>query len=201
MNAAFVRVRNHLVTGFIFVMPVLIALAVIMKFWDHLLKIGAAMSKLLSVGELLGPSGDAVMAVVFSLLVCAAAGYLVRVSFLKRVSERVDAQLNGMFPGYRQLRTQTTKRIGVAAEEEEPRFEACLIKVQELWQPGYVIEQNPDGTVTVFVPQAPAGAQGQLYVALPGQLRRLGFDSVALGSHLRRYGKGMLTTQVGVALQ
>jgi hypothetical protein len=44
MPATFARLRNHIITGFIFVMPVLITVAVIMKFWIHLLKIGGKCS-------------------------------------------------------------------------------------------------------------------------------------------------------------
>jgi uncharacterized membrane protein len=195
MPATLARLRNHIITGFIFVMPVLITVAVIMKFWNHLLKIGGKFSKLLMVDTVLGPSGDAVMAVVLFLLVCVVAGYLVRISFLKRVSERIDQQLESMIPGYSQLRSETKKKIGVDAEKE-PVFEACLVKVHELWQPGYVIEQNPDGTQTVFVPQAPALGRGQVYVARPEQLKRLGMDSAALNTRLNHLGKGMIKAPV-----
>jgi uncharacterized membrane protein len=195
MPATFARLRNHVITGFIFVMPVLITVAVIMKFWNHLLKIGGTCSKLLRVDTVLGPSGDAVMAVVLFLLICVVAGYLVRISFLKRVSERIDQQLESLIPGYGQLRSETKKKIGVDAEKE-PVFEACLVKVHELWQPGYVIEQNPDGTQTVFVPQAPALGRGQVYVAHPGQLKKLGMDSTALNTRLNQLGKGMMKAPI-----
>jgi uncharacterized membrane protein len=178
------------VTGFIFIMPVLITLAVIARFWNHLLAIGAKCSKLLRIDTVLGPSGDAVMAVVLFLLVCVAAGYLVRISFLKRMSDRIDQRLNDLIPGYGQLRAETRKKIGAA--EREATFPACLVKVQELWEPGYVIEENLDGTRTVFVPQAPAFASGQVYVVHPGQLKVLDIDSAALNAHLRQLGKGML---------
>lgn len=187
------RLRNHVVTGFIFIMPVLITLAVIGKFWNHLLKLGARVSKLLRVDTVLGPSGDAVMAVLLLLLICVAAGYLVRISFLKRVSERIDQQLNNLIPGYSQLRSETRKKIGAEEARQEPVFDACLVKVQDLWEPGYVIDRNPDGTLTVFVPQAPSIAHGHVYVAHPGQLKMLGIDSAALNARLRELGKGILT--------
>src|SRR5215831_15384484 len=47
MHAAWIRLRSHIVTGFIFIMPVLITLAVLMKFWNHLLKVGSRLAKLL----------------------------------------------------------------------------------------------------------------------------------------------------------
>jgi uncharacterized membrane protein len=190
--AAFARLRNHIITGFIFILPVLITLIVIMRFWNHLLVLGGRSSKLLHVHTVLGPSGDAVMAIVILLLICVAAGYLVRVSFLKRVSERIDQQLNTLVPGYSQLRSETRKKVGVDAQQQAPVFDACLVKVEELWEPGYIIDRNFDGTFTVFVPQAPTTAYGHVYVAHPSQLKMLGIDSVALNERLKQLGKGVI---------
>jgi uncharacterized membrane protein len=192
MRAMLTRLRIHIVTGFIFIMPVLITIAVLAKFWGKLLKVGGTISGLLRVDTVFGPSGDAVIAVLFFLFVCVVAGFLIRISFMKRVSERIDRRLNDLIPGYSQLRSQTTKKVGLE-EDEEPLFEACLVKVQELSRPGYIIEQNPDGTQTVFVPQAPTFTTGQVYVVDPGRIRKLDIDSAALNAHLKRLGKGIIS--------
>ena len=189
MPAIVTRLRNHIITGFIFIMPVLISLAVLMKFWTHLLNIGGRVSRLLRVDTVLGPSGDAVMAVLVFLLICIVAGFLIRISFLRRISERIDEKLNEMVPGYSQIRSEATKKIG--ARDEELLFDACLVKVLDLWQPGYIVEQNDDGTQTVFVPQAPAFTAGQVYVVDPGRIKRLDIDSTTLNEHLKRLGRGI----------
>ena len=36
MGRTYGRVRNHIVTGFLFIMPVLICVAVLSRFWKHL---------------------------------------------------------------------------------------------------------------------------------------------------------------------
>jgi len=105
MPKTYQRVRNHVVSGFLFVMPVLICLAVISRFWKHLLRVGGLLSRGLRIDTALGPSGDAVMACVFFVFVCGVAGLLVRISFLKRLGERIDERLSRMVPGYAQLRS------------------------------------------------------------------------------------------------
>jgi hypothetical protein len=145
-----------------------------MKFWNQLLGVGKRATRLLRVDTVLGPSGDAVVAVLLFLFICVVAGYLVRISFLKRGSERIDRRLETLVPGYSQFRSETRKKIGVAAEQQEPSFDACLVRIQELWEPGYVIERNGDGTLTVFVPQAPNPSQGRVYVTDPTRVRMLG---------------------------
>jgi uncharacterized membrane protein len=192
MRAFFSRLRKLIVTGFIFIMPVLISLAVLARFWKHILKVGSLLSRLLRIDTVFGPSGDAVVAVLFFLCVCLLAGLLIRVSFLRRASERMDHKLNDWIPGYGQLRSETTKKLGVE-KTEEPLFDACLVKMQELWEPGYIIEQNPDGTDTVFVPQAPAFTNGQVYVVDPSRIRKLNITSAALNAHLNKLGKGIMS--------
>ena len=185
------RLRNRIVSGFIFIMPVLITVLVLGQFWKRLLKIGSALSKMLRIDTVLGPSGDAVAAVLFFVVVCLVAGYLTRISFLRTVSERIDEQLNHLIPGYGQVRNEATKKVGLG-KGEEPRYDTCLVKVGELWQPGYVVESNVDATHTVFVPRAPLAAVGQVYVVEPGRMRRLDLDSAALDARLKALGKGVL---------
>jgi uncharacterized membrane protein len=192
MHTIFTRLRNVIVTGFVFIMPVLITVAVLMRFEKHLLKVGGGLNKLLRIDTVLGPSGDAVMAVVFALSICIVAGVLVRISFLKRLSERMDRKLNELIPGYSQIRSKATKTVGVG-KDEAPLFDACLVKVQELSQPGYIIEENPDGTDTVFVPQAPAFTTGQVYVVDPSRIKKLDINSAALNADLKRLGRGLMS--------
>jgi uncharacterized membrane protein len=192
MRAIFTRLRNLVVTGFIFIMPVLITVVVLARFWKHLLKVGGGVSKLLRIDTVLGASGDAVIAIVFFLSVCLVAGLLIRISFLRRVSERVDRRLNELIPGYSQIRAEATKKVGLN-KDDEPHFDACLVKAQELSQPGYIIEQNRDGTRTVFVPQAPTFATGQVYVVEPSRIEKLDIDSAALNAHLKKLGKGIVS--------
>src|SRR5262249_5523152 len=117
--------------------------------------------------------------------------FLIRISFLRRMSERVDQRLNDLIPGYGAIRSQTTKKIGVDAEKKL-LFDACLVRVQDLWQPGYIIERNPDGSQTVFVPVARAFATGNVYVVESDRIKELGMDSDALNARLKMLGKGIL---------
>src|SRR5262245_2059466 len=194
MHAAWIRLRSHIVTGFIFIMPVLITLAVLMKFWNHLLKVGSRLAKLLHMNTVFGPPGDAVMAVLVFLFICIVAGFLIRFSFLKKMSERTDRQLNALIPGYGQLRSEGRRTLGGAeGQRKRPSFDACLVKVQDLWQPRYLTERNGDDTWTVFVPEVPALTAGHVYVAGSARIRKLEIDSTVLDGYLKILGKGLLS--------
>jgi hypothetical protein len=89
-----------------------------------MLQAGNKISKLIRIDTLLGPSGDAVIAVILFLLLCIIAGFLVKMTVFKRMSDWLDDKLAGFIPGYNDLRKDTEKKIGVATEEEV--FETCL---------------------------------------------------------------------------
>src|SRR6185369_10173308 len=55
MRETWLRLRQHLITGFLFIMPVLITLAVLGRFWKDMLRIGGVCSRLLRVDTILGP--------------------------------------------------------------------------------------------------------------------------------------------------
>src|SRR6476620_6802524 len=113
MPKTYQRVRNHVVSGFLFIMPVLICLAVISRFWKHLLRVGGLLSRGLRIDTALDPSGDAVMTCVFFLSVCGVAGFLVHIAFGKRFGVRMDGRLGRFVPGYTQLRAEARKKVGV----------------------------------------------------------------------------------------
>jgi len=100
MKSIFLKLRNHIITGFIFVMPVLVILAVIGKFWNDLLKMGAKVSKIIPLQTFIGASADAVLAFILFLLICIIAGFLIRISFLKNFSDNIDGKLAQIIPGY-----------------------------------------------------------------------------------------------------
>ena len=189
MKSMYKVIRNHIITGFIFLMPVLITFAVIGKFWNSLLKMGGKVSKIIRVDTLLGPSGDAIIAFILLLLLCVIAGFLVKMSVFKSMSDWLDNKLAGFIPGYNDLRKQTEVKIGKGSEEEV--FDTCLVQEEEHWKPAYLIDVADNGDATVFIPTAPTFNTGQVVVAAAGSYKKLKIDSKALNAYLKKLGKGL----------
>jgi uncharacterized membrane protein len=189
MRSTYKIIRNHIITGFIFLMPVLITIAVISKFWATLLKAGNKVSRLIHVHTLLGPNGDAIIALILFIILCIAAGFLVKMTIFKRMSDWLDDKLSGFIPGYSNIKKDTEKRIGHAPQEEV--FDTCLIRMHDQWMPAYLINLSENGDATVFVPTAPAYTTGQVMVTPPGYYKKLGFDSTKLNEYLKKRGKGL----------
>ncbi len=189
MKSTYHSIRRHIITGFIFIMPILITLAVVGKFWGNLMKIGAKVSKLIRIDTMLGNSGDAVMAILVFLFFCILAGFLVRLPAFKRISDWLDEKLSSFIPGYTDIKKQTVTKVGMGPQEEV--FRTCLVKIQDYWQPAYIVDEKEDGSITAFVPQAPTFTAGNVIVVDAGQFKMLKVDSKTLNGYLKRLGKGL----------
>jgi uncharacterized membrane protein len=170
-------------------MPVLITIAVLGKFWAKLLQIGNKVSGFLRIHTLLGTTGDAIIAVILLLLFCVLAGFLVKLSVFKRMSDWLDERLARFIPGYNDLRKETEKNIGMGPKEEV--FETCLVRTQEYWTPAYLIDVADNGNATVFIPLAPTFKTGQVAIFPADSYKKLEIDSKALNQYLVKFGKGI----------
>lgn len=182
-------IRNHIITGFIFLLPVLVSIVVIGKFWGKLLQAGNKVSKLIRVDTLLGPKGDAIVAVILFLLLCIAAGFLVKLTVFKKLSDWLDDKLASFIPGYNDLRKETEIKIGRGPQEEV--FETCLIHTEDQWKPAYLIDVAENGDATVFIPIAPTFNTGQVAIIPAGCYKKLKINSQMLNTYLKKLGKGI----------
>jgi len=180
--------RHHIITGFIFIMPVLITLAVLGKFWGKFLALGGKVSRMFRMDTLFGPAGDAVIAVILFLLLCVVAGFLVKMSMFKRMSDWLDDKLADFIPGYNDVKKQTEDKIGTSKKSV---FETCLVQTPEHWKPAYLIDVDPSGNATVFIPAAPSFKTGQVAVVPASHYKKLKIDSNVLNSYLGALGKGL----------
>lgn len=191
MKRFFKVVRNHVITGFIFLMPVLITIAVLSKFWNKLLVLGNKVSKFIRVDTILGKNGDAIIAVLLLLIFCVIAGFLVKMSIFKRMSDWLDDKLSLFIPGYSDLRKETEGKIGVDHHEKEEVFDTCLVFSNGHSKPAYLIDVAQSGEATVYIPAAPTFTSGQVEIVPAGSYRKLSIDSSTLNAYLKKFGKGI----------
>lgn len=194
MRSVYRIIRRHIITGFIFLMPVFVAVALINKFWDKIIAVAGKVSKLLFIDVLLGPGGNVVVALVLLFLLCLIAGFLVRLTFFKRMSDSIDRKLAGFIPGYTDLKKEAHKKIGVAPDEKEAVFETCLVQTQNYWKPAYLIDVAENGDTTVFFPAAPTFETGQVAIVSKDCCKKLTIDSQTLNTCLKQLGKGLIIT-------
>jgi uncharacterized membrane protein len=187
MKTALKQIRNHIVTGFIFVLPTLVIVFVISKYWKYLVSFGGKLSKFIFLDTILGPIGDAIL---FLLLICVVAGFLVKLTVFKTLSNKIDEWLGTIIPSYSTLKGDALKTLA-SESDEEVVYQTCLVRMGVLWQPAYLIDSKEDGSIVAFVPNVPDVNTGQVLLAGANEWKPSSLDSLALNSILKKLGKGL----------
>jgi hypothetical protein len=187
MKSALKQIRNHIVTGFIFVLPTLVIVFVISKYWKYLVSFGGKLSKVIFLDTVLGPIGDAIL---FLLLICVVAGFLVKLTVFKSLSDKIDEWLGSMIPSYSTLKGDALKTLGTESDGATV-YQTCLVRMGVLWQPAYLIDSKEDGSIVAFVPNVPEVNTGRVMLAGANDWKPSSLDSLALNGILKKLGKGL----------
>lgn len=71
-------------------------------------------------------------------------------------------------------------------------YTSALIRWQEYWQPGYIIEQDPEGNCVVFLPDIPETNKGHVVLARHDQVRIVpSITANQLDASLKKMGRGL----------
>ena len=82
MKAFFSKVRNVLVAGFLFLLPVYVVLIIISKAWTSLSSIGTKVAAMFGMKSILGVGGSTVFSGLLLIIIWIACGLLVNFSHL-----------------------------------------------------------------------------------------------------------------------
>ena len=79
---------------------------------------------------------------------------------------------------------------GVAGLDTNKKLASALIRFDDNWMLGFVIEQHADALVTVYVPSAPTPAVGSIYFMTPDRVVPLDMPVMPTVSCVMRLGVG-----------
>lgn len=191
------QVKENCISGAALLIPLYIFFEVLKRVWGFFQKYGEKVAHLLGLDVIFGKIATDILGGVILLILLYLSGYLVRLAYLKRFSDWLDGKLMVFIPGYEKNKkiaeANLLKKKGGAIPTPVPQNPPILLKHGEYWQPAYLIEENPDGKVVVFVPNAPAKDHGQIYVVDSSFIQKLPDTTTAnLDASVKSLGKGIL---------
>ena len=139
--------------------------------------------------SILGVGGASVFSGLLIVAIWLATGMLVRYSFLGAVSKAAESQLSKYIPNYDSYKAKAEEKL-----QHKVRilpYTSALIRREECWQPGYIVEQDQEGNCVLFLPDIPETTKGHVLLARQDQIRIL--ESVPanqLDALLKKTGKG-----------
>lgn len=159
-------IKTNITYGLIVLVPVAIIVLLLAKIVEVLEAVGQP----LGLQSVLGTAVAIVVGVLLLLALCFLVGALVRSRRTGISFERIEAVLLSKIPGYEVL-----GNVLKGFADDQNRFPPVLVN---LYGPGaavfgMIMDENEDGTLTVFIPASPALTVGAVHVVAPDRVTRL----------------------------
>ena len=192
MKAFLVKLRDITISGILALLPLYVFLLVISKAWKSLSSIGAGTARLLGMKSILGVGGATVFSGLLIIVIWIATGLLVRFSFLGAVSKAAERQLSKYVPDYDNYKAKAEEKL--QNKVKILPYASALVRWEDYWQPGYIVEQDEGGNCVVFLPEIPETNKGHVLLVRQDQVRIVeSMTANQLDASLKKIGKGLLS--------
>jgi len=189
MNIYFQKIKQNCISGLLFLLPVLIVLVLIQKVFGIFAKFGKDISKIFGLDGILGPNAANFVGALILLVFVYICGYLVRLTFLKRLSDGIDEKLKEIIPGYEKHKETAKSQL-----IKKPKIETdvpVLVQFEDYKRPGFLIEQDDMGNAVVAI-ESNSGSR-EIFIFPIQKVQFLKETSLsALKGTIKSSGKGLL---------
>jgi uncharacterized membrane protein len=182
-------VKTTVLGGAIFLLPIAATLVIIVKAGKMAVDAATPLAEKLPF-----PKGEAVLAVyvigaIALALVSFAAGVFAR-SLSTKISTAsfLEDRILNRFPPYVAIRKQTDRLAGI---ERDENLKPVLVRVQNGWQIGFLVDAFSDGHVAVFIPGAPDPSSGVVQILSSDNVTPINISQGDVIACLEQTGRGL----------
>ena len=181
------KVKSVFRTNVIYGVLVLVPLAVIVLLLAEIVEIIENLAEPLELQSATSVISAIIIALLLVLLICFIVGAIVRTRLGRWSFERFERKVLFQIPGFKII---SNALKGFA--EERTAYRAALV---QLYGPGtgvlgFVMEENHNGSLTVFVPSVPTLTVGSLHVVDPERVTMLEAGSMDVTNCISQWGVG-----------
>jgi len=186
-----------IIGGALFLLPLILLLVLL----GHALRLAAQvvqpLSDKLNLDHAAGIWAATILAVLLLIVVSFAAGIVARTPLGRRSSKWFENSLLGGLPQYRMMKSVAE---GFAQIESASSLLPALVRIDDGWQIGYMLERLENDWVAVFLPQAPTPMSGTVMYLPAGRVRSLDITMIQAMTIVKNIGSGSSTLLRGVDL-
>ena len=197
MKKMLTNLRDTLSAGLLFLLPLLIVIVLLTKGINLLSGLSTKLAAMFGLKSMMGLSGGTIMSGLLLIAICLLCGYLMRISFVKRINNYADQKLEKHIPGYSVYRQMARSKIE-KKEEVLPYKHAAWIQLEEkVFEPAFVMEEIPGNSYVVFIPLGGNAKEGKLAVFPTERVHLIpGMDVKVFQSIISGQGKGIGSVQI-----
>ena len=179
--------KATVIGGVLFLLPLMLVVVLIGHALRLAGKVAKPVSEFLTLDRLVGPAGEIAFAVLLLVVICAAAGLVVRTRTGKNVMRWSENSILGGLPQYQMVKSMAQ---GLAQVEQAEGISPALVNIEDAWQMGYVLEPLENGWTAVFLPQSPTPMSGNIMYLPTERVRPLEITMAQAMSVVKRMGIG-----------
>ena len=187
MKKSIRMLRATIVGGVLFLAPFVVLLIILGKALEVIRAVIAPLAERIPIESAIGLETPSILAVVILILVCFLAGLFAKTAPAKKLVGWLESALLSNLPGYSFM-----KSLGEEATGATPArgHEAVLVRFDDAWQIGFIIERISKQRVVVFIPDAPSPWAGGVFILNEDRVEPLKTPSTSVVKCLQRLGEG-----------
>ena len=175
--------KTTLIGGLLIVLPLYVAVLLLAKTVSGVVALLSPITNQLPDEVGLRP----ILAALILIAICFVAGIAVRTGPGRRAKNELERTLLEKIPGYSLIRGLTGRLTGT---REDATFAVALVELEEALVPAFIVEENKDGSYTVFVPSVPTPAAGAIYILPRERVHRVDVSFATGVSVISKWGTG-----------
>ena len=183
MKQRLVFVGSSLLTGFLIVVPIYLAVLLLLKVMKSVVTLIRPVALLLPESV----PAEMLLSLLLVIVICLLVGMLVRTRIGAVLRERMETTLFERIPGYALIRSLTQQ---LAGSSNEKVWKPAFVEIEEGLVPAFIIEEFEDGRYTVFVPSIPTPLAGAVYILDRKRVHPLDVPFTAALRTISKWGSG-----------
>jgi uncharacterized membrane protein len=176
-------VVQPLVVGFLFLVPVYLAILLLLKAMKSVGRLVQPLVRLLPESV----PAEPVISLLLMLMLCILVGLLLGTKFGQARRTWMESSLFQKIPGYEVVRSMTRQLTGQGQGSE---WKPALAEIEDALVPAFIVEELDDGRFTVFVPSSPTPLAGAIYIFDPERVHPLNVPFTQAVKIVTRWGSG-----------
>ncbi len=150
-------IRTTLIGGVLFLIPLVFVVVVFGKAFQIMKVVAAPLGKLITIESFAGFAIVEILTAFVLVLSCLLAGLVARSPWGKKISQKLDAVLLQMIPGYAWVKGMTGE---IHDEDAEEVLKPVLVRFDDQFQLAFEVDRAADGLVAVYLPGSPDPRSG-----------------------------------------
>ena len=179
--------KATIVGGLLFMVPLILMVVVLQKGLGLVRKIVVPLAKYFPERTFLGVGMTTILSIAVIVLLCFLFGLVARTAAGRKVRDWLEFTIMGKLPGYALVKGVIQGATGLENEED---VTIALVRIEDAWQIGFVVEVHSDGHRTVYLPGVPNPASGSIFYMTEDRIRPIDAKMGQMLTVIRHLGIG-----------